>query len=40
MEKSICVCRGVIGVCIPEFGNRMGFQANPDCVLEQEEMVY
>lgn len=25
MEKSICVCRGVIGVCIPEFGNRMGF---------------
>ena len=31
MEKSISVCRGVIGVCIPEFGNQMGFHQPQLC---------
>lgn len=32
MEKSVYVCGGVTGVCIPEFGSGMGFP-NPNCVL-------
>lgn len=31
MEKSVCVCGGVIGVCIPEFGNGMGFHKPQLC---------
>lgn len=31
MEKSVYVCGGVTGVCIPEFGSGMGFHKPQLC---------